>query len=224
MKKLTLITLLSIIAFSCKKESDPIIFGYEYFPVEKGHYVVYDVLDIFHDVALEPAHDSSRYQIKEVVGEAYLDNEGEESHKVKRFIRNSSADEWVLKDVWAKKRTTKTAELVEENDRMIKMIFAIAYDRSWDCNALNNEDEQTCYYENIYEEYDLNGTVYDSTVIVEKEDFTSFIDFKRKYEIYANGVGKIYSVFKDLEIDNFDTTDIVKGNEIYYSAIDYGIE
>ena len=65
---------------------------------------------------------------------------------------------------------------------------------------------------------------YDSTVIVEKENFISFIDFKRNYDVYARNVGKIKSVYKDLSIDNSDTTDILKGAEIYYELIEYGME
>lgn len=225
MYKLLAIFLVLSICSACKKKStDAIIFGYEYFPITKGHYVVYDVLTVFHDLALEPQHDTNRFQIKEVVGETFKDNEGEIAHKLKRFKRSSTADNWALEDVWTMKRTPQTAEVVEENDRIIKLIFAIAYDRSWDCNALNNEDKQTCYYENIYEPFSIGNENYDSTVTVEKENFTSFIDFKRKYDVYARGVGKVYSVSKELQIDNFDTTAIQKGRETFYTLTDFGIE
>ncbi|MDG1913376.1 MAG: hypothetical protein P8I55_02160 [Crocinitomix sp.] len=42
---------------------------------------------------------------------------------------------------------------MDENDRQIKMVFAIAYNRTWDGNVLNNEPQLECYYENIYEPY-----------------------------------------------------------------------
>lgn len=219
-----LIGLLFVVA-SCKKEQDnTIIYGYEYFPTKQGHYLVYDVEDIFHDVALEPQHDTSHYQIKEVIFESLVDEEGDSIQKIKRYYRLNDTLDWEIQDVWTQKRTATTAEVVEENDRFIKMIFAIAYDRTWNCNALNNEDDLECYYENIYLPYSVNGTLYDSTVIVEKENFTSFIDYRRKYDVYARNIGKIKSVYKDLEIDNFDTLDIQKGAEITYTLIDYGVE
>ncbi len=226
MKNYTLfLVFASLVVVSCKKkQSNSIVYGYDYFPTTQGQFITYDVLDVFHDVALDPAHDTNRYQIKEVIEESFLDNEGEVAHKLKRYKRTTEADSWVLKDVWTMKQTKTTAEVVEENDRFIKLIFAIAYDRTWNCNALNNEPEQTCFYENIYEPYTVNGTQYDSTVVVEKENFTTFIDFKRKFDVYAKGIGKIHSTFKDLRIDNFDTTDIQKGSEIFYTAIDFGIE
>lgn len=220
-----LLSIFGLLALSCKKDTDnSIIYGYEYFPIEEGHYVVYDVVDIFHDLALEPQHDTNFYQIKEVISETLVDGEGDTIQKLKRYFRESDTAVWEIQDVWTQKRTATTAEVVEENDRYIKMIFAIAYNRTWDCNALNNEPSLECYYENVYEPYTLNSTTFDSTVIVEKENFTSFIDFRRKFDVYARGVGKIKSVYKDLEIDNFDTTDIQKGAEIYYELVEFGVE
>ena len=225
MKKIVGIIFILSVVFSCKKDKDTtIIYGYEYFPVEIGHFVVYDVVDIFHDLDLEPAHDTSRYQIKEVIAEVLIDNEGDTIQKIKRYIRANDTLNWTIQDIWTQKRTRSTAEVVEENDRYIKMIFAIAYNRTWNCNALNNEDIRECYYENIYEPYTVSGIVYDSTVIVEKRNFTSYIDFKREYDVYAKGVGKIKSVFKNLIIDEQDTTNIQKGPEIFYTLIQFGNE
>jgi len=130
----------------------------------------------------------------------------------------------VIQDIWTQKRTASTAEVVGENDRFIKLVFAIAYNRNWNGNALNNETALECYYEDIYRPYDLNGTVYDSTVRVEKENFISFIDYRRDYEIYARNIGLIKSVYKNLQIDNQDTLVILKGPELYYSLVEVGVE
>lgn len=225
MKSLLAILVLLTILVSCKKDTDnSIIFGYEYFPTDEGKYVVYDVLDVFHDLELDPEHDTSRYQIKEVIGEMLIDNEGDTTHKIRRYIRDNDTLPWTLKDVWTMKRTPTTGEVVEENDRFIKMIFAISYNRTWDCNALNNEDAQVCFYEDIYEPYTVNEMTFDSTVVVEKENFTSFIDFNRKFDVYARNIGLVKSVYKELEIDNFDTLDIQKGSEIFYDIVEYGFE
>lgn len=210
---------------ACKKQQDTeIIYGYEYFPIQQGHYRIYDVLDIFHDIALEPAHDTSWYQIKELIDEELVDNEGDTIQKIKRFWRQNDTSVWVLQDIWTQKRTASTAEVVEENNRYIKMVFAIAYNRTWDGNALNNENRLEYYYENIYEPYSLPNFTFDSTVTVEKENFLSFIDFRRQYDVYARNVGKIKSVYKNLSIDNFDTLDIQKGPEVYYNLVEFGTE
>ncbi|MCG8576427.1 MAG: hypothetical protein MI810_16195 [Flavobacteriales bacterium] len=224
MKHFLIFGIVLIAAFSCKKQDTTIVYGYHYFPFEEGKYVVYDVLDIFHDVALDPAHDTNRYQIKEVISDAFVDEEGETSRRLLRYIRENDSADWAIKDVWAIKRTPRNAQVVEENDRYIKMAFAISYDQDWDCNALNNESSKDCYYADIYRPYSIGGMTHDSTVTVEHEDFQSFIDYKRSFEVYAAGIGKVHSVKKDLSINNNDTLDVQYGTELIYTAVEWGEE
>ncbi|WP_027421334.1 hypothetical protein [Crocinitomix catalasitica] len=225
LKYLIFIPVILIGLSACKKdEPKSIVYGYEYFPIETGKFVVYDVVDIFHDIVLEPAHDTSRYQIKEVIGEEFIDGEGEQAFKLRRFKRLNDTLSWSIKDVWTIKRTGTTAEVVDENNRKIEMIFAIAYNRSWNDNALNDGSEHECFYDKIYEPFSINDIAFDSSVTAVCENFTSFVDHRVKKAVYAPGIGKIYSVFKDLQIDEFDTTNIQKGPELFYTVADFGIE
>lgn len=223
MKYLFFSCFILLILGSCKKEDKSIIYGYHYYPYDEGNFVVYDVMDILHDdpVAI---HDTSYYQIKEQIGEEDLDGEGELFRKMYRYHRANDSLDWTLKDVWVVKKTSRAVEVVEENDRIIKMAFSISYDQYWDCNALNNEDSEECYYSNIYEPFSIGGLDYDSTVIVKHQNFESFIEKIEIYEVFAANVGKIYSYKKDIEINNGDTLNIQKGSELYYTAIDYGKE
>lgn len=209
---------------SCKKDAKTILYGYEIYPMDEGSYVIYDVTDIFHDVALIPAHDTNWYQIKEVIGEEELDGEGEPFRKLYRYHRLADTLDWTMQDVWTVKRTSQTLEKVEENKRRISLAFSVSYDRYWDYNALNEDDELTARYENIYEPFSIGADSYDSTVRVEIENLLTFIEYKRQYDIYAMNVGRIIGVKKDLEILNTDTTDIKKGTELFYTAIEFGVE
>ena len=213
--------LLLLLFLSCKKDDTNIIYGYEYFPVDSGHFVTYDVVDIFHDEALLK-HDTDRYQLKEVIGEELVDLEGDTIKKLYRYIRDADTLNWQLKDVWTVKKTNRSVEVVEENKRKIKMAFSISYDQYWDCNALNNEEEEQCYYRDIYEPILVGDIQYDSSVVVEHQDFSSFIEYLRHYEVYARNVGRIQLYKKNLEINNGDTLNIQKGTELFYTAIDYG--
>lgn len=210
--------------FSCKKDEKKIIYGYQFFPFTQGNYVTYDVVDIFHDLALNPAHDTNYYQIKEVIGEEELDGENQVYRKLHRYKRQTIADAWTLKDVWVIKRTKTNAEVVEENKRRIAMAFSISYDQEWNYNALNEDEALNAYYENIYEPLSLGNISYDSTVRVEIEKTLNFIEFKRQYSIYAANIGKIYGVKKNLEITNTDTLAIQKGTELFYTAVAFGVE
>lgn len=226
MMKLTGIAIASLIWLTaCKKDgNDPILYGYRCFPMEEGHYVVYDVVDVFHDVALVPAHDTSRYQIKEVIGETELDNLDEPYRKLYRYYRENDTLPWTIQDVWTVKMTRTRAETLEENKRRISLAFSISYDRYWNYNALNEDPALEAYYDDIYQPLSIGALSYDSTVRVEIEDILTFIEYRRQYDIYATGVGKVFSCRKDITINNSDTLDIQKGTELFYTAVEHGVE
>jgi hypothetical protein len=190
----------------------------------EGQYTVFDVVDIFHDVALLPAHDTDYYQIKEVIGEEELDGEGQPYQKLYRFIRMSDTLDWSLKDVWTIKRTSTTAETLEENKRRINLAFSISYDQIWNYNALNEDEATNARYDKIYEPITLGGIEFDSTVVVEIQNELNFIEYKRQYDIYAANYGRILKVRKDLDILNTDTTNISKGTELFYTAVEFGFQ
>jgi len=50
------------------------------------------------------------------------------------------------------------------------------------------------------------------------------VDHRKKFEVYAKGVGLIYKFYKDNDILNFDTLNIRFGREIHFRVIDYGLE
>lgn len=221
MKRILLIGLTFSILLSCNKEQDTdIIYGYEYFPVDSGHYVIYDVVDIFHDELLLK-HDTSMYQVMELIGEEDVDLEGETFRKMYRYTRPSDSSAWTLKDAWPIKKSNRSIELVEENKRKIKMVFSISYDQYWDANILNADDPENSYYDNIYEPITVGGLDYDSSVIVKQQDFQSYIEHIRAYEVYAPRIGKIQSYRSILEINNGDSTDISYGTELYYTAVEW---
>ena len=215
--------LFMLVLGSCKKDDQRIIYGHQYFPYEEGAYVVYNVTDIIHDDPVA-VHDTSYYQIKEQIGEEDIDEEGQMYRKMYRYIRSNDTLAWALKDAWVVKKTNRSVELVEENDRIIKLAFSISYDQFWDCNALNNDNEEECFYANIYEPFSTGGLDFDSTVTVKHQDFESFIEKIEIYEVYGANVGKIHSYKKDIRINNGDTLDIEKGTELYYTAKEYGFD
>ena len=226
MRQIIYTTMIVLVAFtSCRRDNDKVIkYGYHFFPIDEGHYVIYDVLDVFHDSALIPAHDTSRYQIKELISESYEDETGEISQKLKRYIRSNDTLPWTIKDIWSVKRTPRNAQVVEENKRRIKMAFAISYDQDWDGNALNNDESQFCYYKNIYEPMMVGEITHDSSVTVEHKNFISYIQYQREYAVYAPHIGKVYDVRKNLDINYHDTLHIRSGTELFYTAISWGKE
>lgn len=205
---------------ACKKSEDAPYFGYEYFGLTEGRYVSYDVMEISHDVS----SDTLRYILKTIVGEDIIDNEGRTAKKVYRYAYDSETEELIDERVWTSIIDQGRGEVVEENQRKIRMIFAISIDKTWDVNAFNPQAEQEVFYEDINKSYTINNVALDSTVRVEYEDNINLIEYKRMYEVYGKNIGLVHKSFKDLDISNFDTTDIQNGWETHYMLRDFGVE
>ena len=220
-----IILLASLIAVQgCKKDEVSVDFHYDYFDLTPGRYIEYNVMEVKHDETAIIQHDTSFYQLRTVIGDTVIDNEGRTARKYLRYKRSTSSDVWVLADIWSTIIDSRRAEVLEENQRMVKMVFAPTIEKVWDMNAYNMFPELECYYRDIHDSYSLNGIGFDSTVVVEQEEFSSLVDHRRKFEVYAKGVGLIHKYYKDLEIQNFDTLNVKNGNEVFYYLTGYGFE
>jgi hypothetical protein len=218
MKKYYL-ALLVLVLVSCKKEK-PVVedFGYEYFPNEIGYWVEYDVTEINHDIT----SDTSIYQLREQISAFFFDQQGRKTQRVERFWRTSSADEWVIKDVWHANLTTRTAEKVEENIRFVKLNFPIRTTSKWDGNAFNTQREWLYEYDSLHAPRTISGLYLDSTIKVVQRDNFNLVEYEKAYEIYAKHVGLVKKELIDLDINNFNPQNIVKGKELYQYMTNYG--
>ena len=221
---ISLLVLLVVAVVSCKKQDAAPQFHYDYFDLTQGRYIDYDVMEINHDVDQAIEHDTSYYQLRTLIGDTAIDNQGRIARKFCRYTRPNSAGTWVLSDVWTALITENRAELIEENQRIIKLVFAPTISKEWNPNAFNMYNEMTSYYRDIHDSQTFGALFFDSALVVEQEDFFSLVDKKRKYEVYAKGIGLVHKYYKDLTISNFDTLNIQKGQELFYTCFAYGIQ
>lgn len=225
MKK-TIAYLLTTSAFvlglvACKQDPPP-KFHYEYFGMEEGRYVIYQVTDIFHDDNLN-VHDTSIYQLKTVWGDVYVDNEGREGREYLLYKRANASAPWVSIDVWHGVIDGIRAELVEENERKVKLVFAPTVSKEWDAHAYTTLDELPCYYRDIHGDTTLQGVLYDSTLVVEQYSEGNLIEVNRQYEMYAKYIGLIYKHYK---VNTYNIGDPVPrlGTELYMEILETGFE
>jgi|SRR5690554_2898899 len=224
MRKFPIVFIVLLITFSSCKDKQNVDFGYEYFPMAEGHFVEYNVLEIFHDADASLKHDTIRYKLKTKIGEEVLDNSGRKARKFFQFKYDLKTDELLEQRVWTRIIDQGRGEVVEENKRKIRLIFAVKKGVEWDVNAFNLEGERKVYYTNIDEPQTINSLHFESTAQVEYDDFFSLIDHRRMYEVYAKNVGLVKRSFKDLKIQNFDTLNVQKGTEVHYEIVNYGQE
>lgn len=222
MKKYIFILLSILVLSSCKKDTTNVNLHYDYFGAETGKYIVYDVKEISH--LSNYTKDTINYQLKTVIGDTVHDNSSRIGYKFKRYKRNLPTENWVLKDVWFIIIAENKGELIEENERIIKLVFAPKENKVWNGNAFNTKEEVEYSYEDIHSSMDYNGFHLDSTLKVVQEDVFNMIQYRNKYEVYAKGIGLVKKNYQHLNISNFDVTNISTGKEIFYEMIEYGNE
>lgn len=211
-----------VVFFGCKKQEDSIDKKTEYFGLDKGKFIEYQVTYMFHDSLLQK-HDTINYQFKTLIGDTILDNVGRIARKFHRFERKNSSLPWEETDIWTAIIVDDRAELVEENQRKVKLVFMPTLEKVWNINAFNNLGSIEAFYSSIDESKTINNLTFENTLTVEEEDFKTLIETRRKFEVYAKNVGMISKTFKNLEF-KFGSSKPIKGEEYYFNVINYGVE
>ncbi len=212
---------LSIFCISCEDEIDNAVEveGKEYFPLIPGKYVSYrsDSM-IVKDGGIEIEIVTS--YIKEEVGEQLMNEQGDTSYKIYRYIKDKLEDEWELSDVWTAAVNDLNATKTEENLTFIKLVFPPRLNKRWDGNVFfDTQQDQTIGDEpiRIYDNWDyrivgtgeqieFNGMEFQNTVLIEQVDYETAISLRKSFERYAPNVGLIYKEQEIFDTQNGDGT------------------
>ena len=206
MRFLLLITLIVCGFFSCKKDkaADAPDLGYDYYPTQKGRFVIYNCDSIVHyDVTFDT--DTFVFQIKEIIDSTLTDNSGRPLYRISRYKKLQKINDslivnpyWAIQDVWWATKTSTTVEVVEENYRFVKLIFPTIKDKVWNGNAQNNLGSQDYTYTEVDEPATFGTLTFQKSLSVDQSSsLTSILSLKKYSEKYARGVGLIYKELKD---------------------------
>ncbi len=205
---------------SCEKQQgEPSYMGYNYFGLEEGNWIIYDVdSTVYDDFLGEVFH--YQYQVMEINAEIFMDAEREESMRLERFIREDEGQQWEEKNIWSSKINRSYALRSEENVTFMKMIFPAKINQTWNGNAYNHYNELNYTITEIHEPFETSNLLFDSTLTVMQNDFETLISKELQYEKFATGIGMIYKKFTELEKE-IDGT-IVRGVDYTYTIRDHG--
>jgi hypothetical protein len=210
-----------LVLHACKRKTgEATDLKQEYFPTALGQWVIYDVIDIRHDIN----HDTLSYQLKEIIADDFIDNSGRLAQRIERYVRTTEADPWTISDVWHSVRTTRSAEKVEEDVRFVKMEFPMNEFKSWDGNVYN----QYVKWEYFYDSLDYSGSVgtleFDSLAFVTHRQNSNFVEYEQAYEVYAKHIGLVQKQLIDLDVRSgaIVLDSIIKGIELYQTVVSYG--
>ena len=211
--------------YSCKKETVVLpALSYDYFPIEEGRFIIYDVDSIYHSENDNNNDDSVyayHFQIKDKIDSTFIDLEGRANQIRLRYRRDNDTMQWELSDVWTQYLSSTSAYLTEDNIKYHKLSFPINSTASWNGNDSNTEEEEIYFYDYFHEGDVINSLSFDSTLSVIQIDENNYVETIFGNEKYAAGVGMIYKERNDLGKTNGQ---VVKGLEYRMVVVDYGIE
>ena len=223
MNKFLTFSFFILILLSCKKDIPQPYNSYDtYFGLIKGNYVLYEVVEITHDENAFVQHDTLRYQLKTLIGDTLYDNSGRIANRFFRSKRPNANAPWSITDVWTTIIADNKAELVEENQRIVKLIFPFSKQMTWNSNQFNPNAANACFYSSIDYSGSIGSFVFDHLAQVEQADERNLVVYKRQFEVYAENIGLVRKYYKDLNIANFDTLNIKSGKELFMEVIGYG--
>ena len=155
------------------------------------------------------------YQAKDSVEAKFLDNEGNESYRIFRTIRDTAGTQpWRFAATYTATFKSNAVEFIDNNMRFIKLRLPLTEGYSWkahsyiDTKSLNSNvtylDEWEYQYQKAGEPYSVLNKTYDSTITVFQHDETSppgpfdpnnYQQRNFGTEVYAKGVGMIFKDF-----------------------------
>jgi hypothetical protein len=215
-----LILIITIFICSCdNRNAEPVYTGLDYFPVEQGNWIIYDVDSTVYDDFLGEVF-NFKYQVKEVQELIFTGDSGEETMRLERFWRRNDDDNWGIKNVWTARIHDQRALKTEENITYVKLSFPVKNNKSWDGNAFNSRSSQPYRITDIHQQRQYGELLFDSTLRVLQKEFITLIGEEFQYEVYGHGIGLIEKHYTELQKE-IDGT-IRRGVIYSYTVKDYG--
>ncbi len=202
------LTGLLVFFFACQRQIEaPIELNYSYFPLQTGKYKIYQIDSVVYD-EYNCNIDTVRFQLKEITADTIRDGEGALAYKIERYQRLDSTHSWRMIGVWLEKIEDYQVQRVEENQRMIKMVFPVKQNQKWDGIVYIRRDtlvpirgssiDMFKDWDNfVYTDVDvpyrnpITSEIYPQTVLIQQVDKINNIERRYSTERYAKNIGLV---------------------------------
>lgn len=230
MKKYKILSTLALAAvmLACSDNNKEIASaGYEYFPLEEGNYVIYQVEKTQYSVADDPIQVS--YYLKELCSKPYIDGAGNEIYKIERYKKTSLQQNWKIDSVWTAYRPLDKAVKVENNIAFVKMVFPVSNGNKWNGNLLNTLSAENYKASTNTNSLKINNLIFDKSLTVTQKYDSSLVSLDKRQEIYAPNIGLVYKETSNLEYcqssqDCIGKGIIDSGQKLVMKIVSYGKE
>ena len=162
----------------------------DYFPIEPGHYIIYDVSE--ERYALTTAPILLLYQVKETVGPLYTDVTGQPACQLLRYRRMTDAQPWQLDSLWSLRRTRTAGIRTESGRDIVKVVFPVVENTRWNANQFNASGTDEYVLRNVGRPVSVLGMTFGETATVVQQNDSTLVGQDKRTEVYARRVGLIY--------------------------------
>lgn len=173
-------------------EPDETRLGADFFPLEVGHYSVFQVENTDYKITGEVVESS--WQEKAEVVESFVNQGGSPTYIIYYSRRNSASDSWEFSHAWTARKDGNQAVLVEENVPFLKISFPVEEGRTWDGNALNNLEKDEYVLDSLFSTYitPAEDTIANTMTVIQGDNQDYTVELDLRYEIYALHTGLVY--------------------------------
>jgi hypothetical protein len=191
--------LTNLFLISCQNKKDlssPATISDDYFPLAKGQYAIYDVVETRYDLQ---GNRDSVYQLKVALEDAWVDLEGGTSFKMYRYKKPSNASKFILDSIQQVKKVNQNQVLVTENNvPFLKLSLPLVEAKTWNGNMFNTFPTEKYTVSNLGKTW---GQYPNTVTIIHKKDF-NLVYKKYRVEVYGKDVGLVY---KESQEVNYST-------------------
>ena len=210
---------------SSDNEIDLSSVGYDYFPLEVGRYIDYQVEQEIYTADGQVTMDS--YQLRISVADSFPNDAGSITYILYRYSRSAENEDWTFQSTWSARREQIRGITVEGNVPFQTLSFPPRNGLRWDGNILNSSPPDTYTIDSLGVQYEIEGFISGESLTVIQEDLLDFVigEEDRRYEVYLKGVGLVE---KGMRVLNLCTTGgcgsvpIESGTIYSQKAIGYG--
>lgn len=200
---------------SCQNsaQTEPLAFGYEFFPLEIGRYVIYDVQKTNYPSNQPIIREN--YQLKEEVVDTFTSASKVKLYVLERYVRADETQNWKIDSVWAASLSNNQGIRQENNISFIRLTFPLKDKLVWNGNFFNSNSREDYQIEDFNKSLVINKLSLPKTLKVQQVNDSSLVRLTRRSEIYAENIG-IVGIDETQVFYKSDNANIGKG------IIDFG--
>lgn len=177
---------------SCDKGENemPAGYGFDYFPIRKGQFTIFNIDKIVYSELSPP--ETLAYDLKTEVMDSFLNNAGDYTYVMYNSTRPDESGEWEYAETLSVRSSNNEVVVTEGSVPYVKLSFPLKINAVWNGNKRNSSEADEYKIVSFDQALTINGMELEKTLTVEQEMYDDGITrTDERMEVYARGVGLV---------------------------------